>query len=301
MAAATTFTLTAPNPANGFIRNASGNFTVTPDDTYTGTVTLTPTGGGLSTPVVLTWASASTAKTFTLTPTVAGTVTVTATNSGSLTNAVPVTYTADALTLACAPTWIRTLATTELTMTTGGGHYNTVAPTFSFFGVGDVVPGAVTVTGDTTATVSVIVGAYKGTMTVRDSSTGASASVPVCPSRIFTAVASYGAANTGLTLGMTILNSDDTVFLAHSTAHVVEHGATGVYVGAAILPCTFSGMILFDAPEGVAPIVCTVEQSEDLTSRDSGGYPREVEGVAGGRYYVAGRYLDSHGDEVSPP
>lgn len=89
---ATTFTLTAPSPAKGDVTVGSGDFTVTPDAAYTGTVTVTPSGGGLSTPIVLTFSDSATPQTFTITPVLFGTVTLTPTNSGGLANPSPVTY-----------------------------------------------------------------------------------------------------------------------------------------------------------------------------------------------------------------
>ena len=94
---ATTYTLSGPT--GGTLNTASANFTVTPNASYTGTITITPSGGGLSTQIVLTFSSAA-AQTFTITPTAAGPVTLTATNSGSLTNPAALTY----LTPPSAPT-----------------------------------------------------------------------------------------------------------------------------------------------------------------------------------------------------
>jgi hypothetical protein len=91
---ATAYTFTAPSPASGMVDAASGNFTVTPNGKYTGTVTITPSGGGLSTPVVLTFSNSAAAQTFTITPAAAGTVTLTPTNGGGLADPAPVTYTA---------------------------------------------------------------------------------------------------------------------------------------------------------------------------------------------------------------
>jgi Bacterial Ig domain len=65
---------------------ASTDFTVTPPGTYSGTITITPSGGGLTTPIVLTWSGSGSAQTFTVTPTTTGTVTLTPTNSGGLAN-----------------------------------------------------------------------------------------------------------------------------------------------------------------------------------------------------------------------
>jgi hypothetical protein len=91
---ATAYTLTAPSPASGMVDAASGNFTVTPNGKYTGTVTITPSGGGLSTPITLNFSNSSTAKTFTITPAAAGAIILTPTNSGGLADPSAVTYTA---------------------------------------------------------------------------------------------------------------------------------------------------------------------------------------------------------------
>jgi hypothetical protein len=79
-------------PSGGAIGSVSGAFTVTPNSVYTGSITITPSGGGLSTPVVLTFSSSAAAQTFTVTPTAVGPVTLTAANSGSLSNPTALTY-----------------------------------------------------------------------------------------------------------------------------------------------------------------------------------------------------------------
>ena len=87
---ATTFTITGP--ISGSVNVASTNFTITPDNPYTGTITITPSGGGLSTPIVLTFSNSSSPQTFTITPTAQGTVTLVSTNDGSLTNPANISY-----------------------------------------------------------------------------------------------------------------------------------------------------------------------------------------------------------------
>ena len=86
----TSFTLTGP--VGGPVNAASGNFSVTPNAAYTGTITITPSGGGLSTAIVKTFSGSAAAQTFTITPTSVGPVTLTPTNSGSLTNPAALTY-----------------------------------------------------------------------------------------------------------------------------------------------------------------------------------------------------------------
>jgi parallel beta-helix repeat protein len=94
---ATTFTFTGPS--SGSLNSASTIFTVTPNNLYTGTITITPTGTGCAgiSSKVLTFSNSSAAQTYTITPTVAGNITLTATNNGSLTNPGNLTYSATAL------------------------------------------------------------------------------------------------------------------------------------------------------------------------------------------------------------
>lgn len=88
---------TLSGPASGNVGSASTNFTVTPDVAINGSITITPSGGGLSTPIVLNFSNSSTPQTFTITPTVAGTVTLTPSNSVGLNNPSSITYTANAV------------------------------------------------------------------------------------------------------------------------------------------------------------------------------------------------------------
>ncbi len=75
---------TFTGPSGGAIGSPSTNFTVTPNSPYTGTITLTPSGGGLSTPVVKTFSSSAAPQTFTITPSSVGPVTLTPTNNDAL-------------------------------------------------------------------------------------------------------------------------------------------------------------------------------------------------------------------------
>lgn len=92
--AATWYTIATPSPSSGFVGQASGNFTVSVNAPASGTVTLTPSGGGLSNPIVLTFSGASPQQ-FTITPTVAGTVTLIPSNSMGLPDVGAVTYAAN--------------------------------------------------------------------------------------------------------------------------------------------------------------------------------------------------------------
>lgn len=94
---ASSYTFTGPTSGN--VRSASTDFTVTPNSTYLGTVTITPTGAGSTglEPVVLTWNLSSAAQTFTITPLASGAITLTPTNSNGISNAANITYTAAAV------------------------------------------------------------------------------------------------------------------------------------------------------------------------------------------------------------
>lgn len=94
---ATTYTISGPS--FGDVNAVSGDFTITPNDPYTGTITISPSGpgsAGLSN-TVLTFNNSATAQTFSITPTVAGAITLTPTNSGSLSNPSNLTYTSNAV------------------------------------------------------------------------------------------------------------------------------------------------------------------------------------------------------------
>jgi hypothetical protein len=90
VAPANSFALIGPN--GGAIGSVSSAFTVTPNSVYTGTIAITPSGGGLSAPITLTFSNSAAAQTFTVTPIAVGPVTLTAANSGSLANPAALTY-----------------------------------------------------------------------------------------------------------------------------------------------------------------------------------------------------------------
>ena len=96
VASATSYTFTAPSPASGNVGAASGNFTVTPNGTYTGTITPSSgAGGGTFSPTSLTFSGTSAAQTFTYTPASSGSKTISVSASPALgTDPSSVTYTA---------------------------------------------------------------------------------------------------------------------------------------------------------------------------------------------------------------
>jgi hypothetical protein len=90
---ATTYTLTGPS--SGTVNVASTNFTVTPNETFTGTITPSASAGsGTFTPSSLTWSGTSDAKTFTFTPSTLGARTISTTDDGGLTDPASLVYTA---------------------------------------------------------------------------------------------------------------------------------------------------------------------------------------------------------------
>jgi hypothetical protein len=94
-AGATSFTMTAPNPTGAMAGQASGNFTVTPNGNYTGTITPSDGGaGGTFNPASLTWAGTATAKTFTYTASTSGNKSITATGNPALTAPGAITFAA---------------------------------------------------------------------------------------------------------------------------------------------------------------------------------------------------------------
>ncbi|MEI7765218.1 MAG: fibronectin type III domain-containing protein [bacterium] len=82
-------------PTSGYVNNTSTYFTVTPIGSYTGTITITPTGSGSTglSPIVLTFLNSSNPETFTITPTVIGSIILTPTNGGGLINSSVINYT----------------------------------------------------------------------------------------------------------------------------------------------------------------------------------------------------------------
>ncbi|MBP9711906.1 MAG: peptidoglycan-binding protein [Candidatus Pacebacteria bacterium] len=88
--AATAYTFTGPTA--GQINTATTNYTITPDGTYTGTITPSDSGaGGTFTPSSLTFSGGSAAQTFTYTPASTGTKTLSVSASPALgTNPAPI-------------------------------------------------------------------------------------------------------------------------------------------------------------------------------------------------------------------
>jgi hypothetical protein len=87
------FLFSAPDPPVGNTDNDSGDFGITPNDPYSGTITVSVVGAGISTSFVGTWNGTNETQTFKIHPTGSGIVTLTATNNGGLANPPPQFYT----------------------------------------------------------------------------------------------------------------------------------------------------------------------------------------------------------------
>lgn len=86
-------------PTSGNINVQSTNFTITPNNPFTGVVTVTPTGVGslgLS-PITLTFNNSSTSQSFSITPIIMGDILLTVTNDKNITNPSPIIYTVNAI------------------------------------------------------------------------------------------------------------------------------------------------------------------------------------------------------------
>ncbi|MCX6752743.1 MAG: peptidoglycan-binding domain-containing protein [Candidatus Nomurabacteria bacterium] len=74
-------------PSQGSVNTASTDFTITPDNLYTGDISINVSGGGLSTTITKTFLNSSAPQTFTIIPTIAtSSVVLTPSNNGGLIN-----------------------------------------------------------------------------------------------------------------------------------------------------------------------------------------------------------------------
>lgn len=194
---ASSYTFTGP--ASGNVRAASTNFTVTPNSTYNGTITITPTGVGSTglSPVILTFNLSSAAQTFTITPTVSGSITLTPTNSVGITNPGNLTYTANAVVPLAPPQPFavpsQSSATIEFAAPTNDGGATitlyTVTSSPGGFTATSSSPGMVTIVGLTNGT------PYTFTVTATNSvgtSAASTASTAVTPSASSTSFTNSG-------------------------------------------------------------------------------------------------------------
>jgi len=195
--AATSFTFTGPS--SGSVRSASTNFTVTPNSTYYGTFTVTPSGAGSTglSPVILTWSGTSSAQTFTITPTESGAITLTPTNSNGITNPANLAYTANAV-VPLPPTMGLAESTQGAARVSIGAPTNDGGADVTLYTVTST-PGSLTATSPTPGTVTVLGltngTSYTFTATATNSvgaSSASSASNAVVPSASSTSFTNSG-------------------------------------------------------------------------------------------------------------
>ncbi len=77
----------------------------------------------------------------------------------------------------------------------------------------------------------------------------------VTGSRGVVALAPYGAAYTGLTIGYTLYADDGTTFQAYTTTGVAEISGTGIYIVGFTAAITDDVLLVWDAPMGLDPFV----------------------------------------------
>ena len=160
--APTAFTFTGPTSGN--VNSPSANFTVTPNNPYTGTITITPSGAGSAglSAKVLTFSNSSAAQTFSITPTVAGSITLMPTNNGTLTNPANLVYTAKAI-LPNAPTSVAATAGDASALVTFVAPTNTGGSAITGYTVTSIPAGGVDTNAGSTSLTHSIGGLTNGT------------------------------------------------------------------------------------------------------------------------------------------
>ena len=159
---ASTYTFTGPSFGN--VNSPSANFTVTPNNVYTGTITITPTGAGSAglSAKVLTFSNSSTAQTFSITPTVAGSITLMPTNNGTLTNPANLIYNAKAI-LPNAPTSVAATAGDASALVTFIAPTNTGGSAITGYTITSIPAGGVDTNAGSTSLTHSIGGLTNGT------------------------------------------------------------------------------------------------------------------------------------------
>lgn len=161
---ATSYSLSGPT--SGSVNSASANFTVSPNNIFTGTITITPSGTGSTglSAKVLTFTNSAAPQSFTITPTVAGSITLTATNNGGLVNPSSVTYTAIAkATVPGAPTSVVATAGNGSASVTFKAPVSNGGSTITGYTVTSIPAGGVDIHAGTTSLTHTITGLKNGT------------------------------------------------------------------------------------------------------------------------------------------
>jgi len=252
-ATATTYTLTGPS--SGTVNTQSSIFTITPNNLYTGTITITPTG--LS-PITKTFTNSSTSQTFTITPNTTGTITLTPSNNSSLINPSSITYVSNAsITVPSAPTNVSALAgnaSASVSFTTPSSNGGSVITSYTVTSS----PGNITTTGlNSPITVSGLTNGTSYTFTVKAinaigssvASSASSAVIPTLPSdTTLPTITAFviPATATSLTVPITTFTATDNVGV---TGYLLTESATkplasaGGWTGTAPATYTFGSVL----------------------------------------------------------
>ena len=241
---ASTFTFTGPSAGN--VNSTSANFTVTPNNLFTGTVTITPSGSGSAglTAKVLTFSNSSVAQTFTITPVVAGSITLSATNNSTLSNPASLIYTSQAV-VPAAPTSVFASAGNASASLSFVAPTNNGGSPITGYTVTSSPAGGVDASAGSTSLTRTITGLTNGisyTFTVRASNSAGTSNasvpsnsvVPSAPADITSPIISsflVPTSSTSLTVPITsLVGSDNTGvsgYLLTLTSTVPSSSATG--------------------------------------------------------------------------
>lgn len=288
---ASAYTVTEPSPTNGFA-NVPFIESVKPNGLYSGIITGTPSGGGLTSAnaIAQTWSGNSISQDYTWTPTALGLVTITWSNTGSLSGPLSSVYTSDAPTLSISPTIFFSGSIPTATFTGGGTRWNGNTPTITETGVGGVTVGPPSILSDTSLACLLTTGSLIGTATFMDSTTGATCTAAIVnPPTTFTKFSTVQGFAAGLlgTVGYSVWQSGNstTPYAARTTAtsglggiaYIDNTTSTG-YCADVFLPISFRGAIVWDdgsghtavdevsprfvePPSGASPAGYTIEQA----------------------------------------
>lgn len=241
---ATTFAFTGPSSGN--VNSASSNFTVTPNNPYTGTITITPSGTGSTglSPTILSFSNSSTAQTFKITPSVAGTIVLSPSNDGSLSNPASLSYSSLAV-VPDAPTSVVASAGDASASVSFVAPFNDGGSAITGYTVTSNPAGGVDANAGSTLMIRTITGLTNGTaytFTVRATNSAGSSSesvpsnsvVPSAPADIVSpSISSFSIPATSTSLIVSILsfsatdNIGVTGYLLTETASTPSPSATG--------------------------------------------------------------------------
>jgi len=163
--AATTFSLTGP--ASGVVNQTSNAFTISPDGLYTGTVTISISGGGMNNSIPLNFTNSAVPQSFTITPIALGSVTVSVSSTPALLNPASLTYTvnpppASSYTLTGPTSGAQGATSTSFTVTPNGVYSGIINVAVSGGGMATTIP--LTFTNSAAAQTFVITPSVSGTV-----------------------------------------------------------------------------------------------------------------------------------------